>query len=278
MSSYILPLYRLLMLFFMPMVNSQTHNPTTIKYMIPANSRNVKESSDSPLMIILPPLPPALFHHKIDELMSKDVVDSLPLMFSSLGWATKMVAAGVILEGPELGFEIAQFIKELRHAIRERADIKTLGAFFPNARALVAPKKPRDRAEAPRLILILALVGWAAVAVGVIGEWKLQDWGDNSTNAVQTLDSIRILEAQTEAGNARVSAEVAAEAASQAKREAGQVTGIAKAARSTADDAKAGALDAKGQVVDLRSQTASLQRYIDEEKERITRIETPRHL
>lgn len=127
-------------------------------------------------------------------------------------------------------------------------------------------------------LLLLGLLGTVLIVIGVAGELHIDaEVAKVETDIRVASDALMGLIIQ-EAGDAKTSAKGAADAAGRAKTEADQVTGIATSAKSVANDAKDGATDAKRQVADLRTQTQGIQQRIDEEKERIARIETPRHL
>lgn len=124
--------------------------------------------------------------------------------FANLLLMTKLVAWGVILEGPELVYEIIAVIKRWRR------------------------KKTRD--HAPAFVTFIGLVGWILVSVGVAGEFWVDGKVNSDDNGIQTIN-IELLK------DAGTSASAAAKAASDAKGDAGQAKAKSDSAVTSASTA-----------------------------------------
>lgn len=131
-------------------------------------------------------------------------------------------------------------------------------------------------------------IGLCFFGIAVLAEIVAYPYGqrndDLSARVIGSLDvkaqraADNASKALTDSSTAVSHARDAADVASIAKGEADQVTGIAIAARSTADNAKAGAADAGRQVSDLQAQAKSLKSDIAAEEEELKRLNSPRTL
>jgi hypothetical protein len=159
--------------------------------------------------------------------------------FSHLLLATKLVAVGVLLEGPELVFDIV-------HAVKKRWG---------------APKrwweKPADD-HAPDWITFIGLFGWLMVLIGVAGEF----WIDRSVNTdddnIQSINITLLRDAGASAAQARSDANSAHNLAQSASDIALPAKAAADKAVLSATSALAKAGDAKAEVVIVESNIAKV--------------------
>ena len=186
--------------------------------------------------------------------------------FANLLLVTKLVAIGVILEGPELVYEIANAVKRWR-------------------------KRP-TREHAPDWITFVGLVGWLLVSIGVAGEF----WVDRSVNTdddnIQSKNITLLQDAGASAAQARSDANGAHDLAQSAADVSARSNGlantaslassnavcVARGARTEADSFEADIVSAKTQAAGAESHLAdALQRAAHAEVE-LERIRTPRSL
>lgn len=122
--------------------------------------------------------------------------------FSTLLWMTKLVAAGVILEGPELVHELLNVIKRLM-------------------------KKP-TKDHAPAWITFVSLIGWVCVSIGVAGEFWVDARVNSDDENIQSIN-IQLL------SDASASASAAAKSAKDAQGSADKAVVDAADAQKKAD-------------------------------------------
>jgi hypothetical protein len=159
MSSYMLPFKSFFMLFFMPMVNSHTHNKASTISRTPEIARKRKRLSTirssrfslshSGFMLPLPPLGLAEFAKRADALMKGDLLGWRDQWFFWAKVSTTAVVAGLFGELPELIHEL----------IAMWSKYKVAG----NTISLNEPKEAD-------WIKPVAFVGWILIVVGVVGE------------------------------------------------------------------------------------------------------------
>lgn len=191
-------------------------------------------------------LPPDLVA-KLNQCAGNDFVGPRDSWFNWLARFTTMVAVGLVLELPELVYELKLITREWIPYFRYR--IRT-----PRERRLQTAK-------------VVAFIGWILIVAGVVGERYAEVRVKDFDASIQGCSDAKVREATIEAGDAQTSAKGAADAAKRAKQEADQVTGIATAA-------KTGAADAERQVVNVQTQADSLNRDIAAEKEAFRRFTT----
>jgi len=186
--------------------------------------------------------------------------------FGALLLMTKLVAWGVILEGPELAFELWNVIKRWR-------------------------KRPVGE-HAPAWITFIGLIGWILVSVGVAGEF----WVDSNVNSddqkIQAINEQLLKDASASAGAAKSSAEAAATAAQNAQgaatvagsasnaaeTTAGGAMTLARGARQEADSFEKDITSAKQQAADAESDLADARNQATAALEQLQRIKSPRAL
>jgi hypothetical protein len=186
--------------------------------------------------------------------------------FANLLLVTKLVAIGVILEGPELVFEIMNAMKRWW--------------------------KKSTKEHAPDWITFVGLVGWVLVAVGVAGEFWVDGKVNTDDDNVQSINITLLRDAGASAAQARSDANDAHNLAQSAADLSGRANGSANAAllassnavgvaggaRKEADSFEADIVSAKTQAASAESHLAdALQRAAHAEAE-LERIRTPRSL
>lgn len=148
--------------------------------------------------------------------------------FSDLLLMTKLVALGVILEGPELVFEIIQLVKRWR-------------------------KKP-TKEHPPGLITVIGLIGWAIVSVGVAGEFWVDTWVNADDEKIQSINLTLLGDAHASASAAHDLAQSASEIAGPAKAKADEAETKANGARQRAQEAEVSAAKVGQLEIELRAE------------------------
>jgi len=186
--------------------------------------------------------------------------------FSNLLLMTKLVAIGVILEGPELVYEIVQLLKRWR--------------------------KKSTRDHPPGVITIIGLIGWALVSIGVAGEFWVDSWVNTDDDNIQSINIQLLRDAGTSASAAAKAATAAhgeADAAKtdagNAKTDAGDAKTLARGARTEAHALTGEIASAKQQAADAVSRLADAEQRLADSTQReaaaeakLSAIKTPRSL
>src|ERR1700680_2778361 len=92
------------------------------------------------------------FIRALDELVRRDLQELRDSYFTWLLISTGIVIIGVLLEGPELVWEVNEIFRQ-----RRLSKNTELGASIPEPRT-------------PSWIMLMALIGWLLVSLGVAGE------------------------------------------------------------------------------------------------------------
>ena len=124
----------------------------------------------------------------VDNQMWKDLLVWRDFLFVKLLLSTKWVAIGLVMEGPELVWEIVSMI---RHAI------------FKLRFHFLLPEKPT-----PSLVKVVAFIGWFLIAAGVGGEWYLELLIKDQDAAIQSVIDIRVENAKNAAALAILQASI----------------------------------------------------------------------
>lgn len=129
--------------------------------------------------------------------------------FSDLLLMTKLVAIGVILEGPELVYEIGKLGRRWRkrNVEDQHADVR-----------------------APGWITLVGLVGWILVSIGVAGEFMVDRWVNTADDNIQSINITLLRDANS-------SASAAAAAVKTAQGSANAAGTVSKTAETTAGKA-----------------------------------------
>jgi hypothetical protein len=179
--------------------------------------------------------------------------------FASLLLMTKLVAAGVILEGPELVYEISQVIKRSR-------------------------KRP-TREHAPALITFVGLVGWILVSVGVAGEFWVDGKVNSDDDNIQSINIQLLRDAGSSAGAAAGAAKIAHDEADAAKTDAGiaktdagNAKTLASGARHEADSFENDIKSVKQNAADAESHLAEALKQAAAAQAELNRLKSPRLL
>ncbi|MGA3132213.1 MAG: hypothetical protein ABSD59_15510 [Terracidiphilus sp.] len=191
---------------------------------------------------VVPPSPDAIA--KLEA--SRDIWQSSRTHhFSELLLMTKLVAVGVLLEGPELIYEICKLIRLWR------------------------TKGVRD--HSPGWITVIGLVGWILVFIGVAGEFWVDSWVNTDDDNIQSINITLLRDANS--------------SAAQAKKDAGEAQTLAHGARTEADsfardiaDAKREAADAVSRLADAEQRLADATQREANAEEEINRLKSPRTL
>ena len=157
--------------------------------------------------------------------------------FSRLLLMTMLVAVGVILEGPELIYEIREAIRRWRN------------------------RPARD--HSPGWITAVGIVGWILVSVGVAGEFWVDSWVNRDDDHIQSINITLLTDAGSSADRAAHSAQVADSradaadaAAGNAQQKASNALTLARGARSEADSFEHDIVSAKNEAADAESHQA----------------------
>jgi len=158
--------------------------------------------------------------------------------FSHLLFATKMVAIGVILEGPELVYELINAIKRWR--------------------------KRKTREYAPSWITFIGLIGWVAVSIGVAGEFWIDSKVNSEDENIQSINIALLRDADS--------------SAVQAKNDASAAQVLARGARKEADSFEGKIVSAKKQAGEAEQKLAVALKDAEQAQEALNRIRVPRSL
>jgi hypothetical protein len=180
------------------------------------------------------------------------------LWFGRLSLSTKVVAVGLILEAPELGYEIWAIV-------RRKIDQSKLHITYPEC-------------HAPDWVKVVAFVGWILSVGGVVGEWVSEGRVNEADTSIQELDDILVREATNKAGSAANSAQIAEDASKVAKRESSDASSIAKVARLEADSFEKDIVSAKTLAADAESHLADALKQAADATAELNRFKTPRSL
>jgi hypothetical protein len=208
-------------------------------------------------------LPPAQVKY-IDDLMRADLLYWRDLWFGWLLLSTKLVVAGLILEGPELIHEL--------FSIRGRFRIEKSGASV-------------QESHTPDWVKIVALLGWLFIVAGVAGEWITDAVISDADSNIQAFNNVLLAEATREAGDAKDSANGAASAAQRATNEsnkartsASNALALADGARREADSFEKDIVSAKRLAADAESHLADALRQAADATAELNRLKSPRLL
>lgn len=179
--------------------------------------------------------------------------------FSSLLLMTKLVALGVILEGPELVYELWNVVRRWR-------------------RKAVAD-------HAPSWITFIGMVGWILVSVGVAGEFWVDGKVNSDDDNIQSINIQLLRDASSSAGSAARAAYDAQRSSIRATKEANRAETssfnaitLARSARSEADSFERDIVSAKTQAADAESDLADARKQAASALEQLHRIKSPRAL
>lgn len=154
-------------------------------------SMNLINNVVSSLSTVVAIPPPSGALESLDHAIRNDLQSWRTLFFNWLLVTTGIVAIGVIMEAPEIWYEVGTAILGLR-------------------------RKKTEHRHAPPLVTISAAIGWLLIVLGVVGELftdGLVSWADAK---LQNFDEIVLEDTLRTAGNARESAIDAADAAARA--------------------------------------------------------------
>lgn len=169
--------------------------------------------------------------------------------FSKLLTMTKLVAAGVLLEGPELVHELSNAIRRWRG--KDVAD------------------------HPPSWITFIGIVGWILVSIGVAGEF----WVDNKVNFddgnIQSINIQLLRDANSSALAASGAAGEAEDSATKATSSASDALTLAQGARHEADSFEGDIRTAKAQATDADSKLAVALQEVAADQAEINRLKTP---
>jgi hypothetical protein len=123
----------------------------------------------------------------INKLMRADLFEWRNFLFDKLLLSTKLVALGLLLEGPELTWDMFSLFRQWRFKTRFHFSVPE---GHPSAGVKVA-----------------AFVGWILIAVGVAGEWYLETMIESADAGIQSAISVELAntENQTSLLNLRAS-------------------------------------------------------------------------
>lgn len=189
----------------------------------------------------------------IDDLMRADLLYWRDLWFGWLLYSTKVVVLGLVMEAPELLYEIV-FIRRSIH-------LDESGGFLRES-------------HVPDWAKVVALLGWLLIVGGVAGEWITSGIISTAEGNIQTFNNILLREAIKSAGDAKTSAEGAASAAFLANRAAKEANGEARTAVERSNEATASASNALGLAEGARQEADSFEKDIRDAQTRAASAES----
>lgn len=171
--------------------------------------------------------------HALDEAIRADLQNLRDWYFFWLIISAVAVAIGVILEGPEIGYEVD---KVRRRCLGQKA-----------------------RHHNPDWVTLIALLGWLLVVSGVAGEVIAERLVSRADATLQAFNDILLSDAIKKAGDAKNSAEGAASAAQRAKDESAKAVSSASNALNLARDARGEADSVHKEIGKASGQLAQLE-------------------
>ena len=121
--------------------------------------------------------------HTLDEAIRLDLQNLRDSYFSWLLISAAIVVIGIVMEGPEILYEIREVVR----------------------RRFSGQKSP----DAPDWVSVVALIGWALVVLGVAGEVVAEGLVSRADSTLQTFNNILLSDAVKEAASAKASAVLA---------------------------------------------------------------------
>ena len=174
--------------------------------------------------------------------------------FHSLLVMTVLVAAGVILEGPEIVYKIWELFRRWG--------------------------KGTTPAHDPAWITLLGLIGWLLVGIGVAGEFWTDGWVNTDDGNIATINEQLLRDAGSRASSAELAARRAAESAKTAHDESDAATtasknalSIASGARKEADTFEQDIKSAKENSADASNKAASAESHLADALQRAANAE-----
>jgi len=172
---------------------------------------------------------------KLNECANTDFVGKRDWWFLILSGATGLVVAALILEGPELVYDLIPIVRKILAKLR-KLPIESL------------------KYEAPGWVKVVAFLGWIFIVVGVVGEEYAGIRVKNFDANIQECSDAKVREATMEAGDAKASATEAADAAQRAKDEASGATKLAQTAHREVDSVHQEVGNAASQLTQLEGE------------------------
>jgi hypothetical protein len=201
---------------------------------------------------------------KLAECAKANFVGARDIWFDRLSLSTWTVAFGLLLELPELVYELKSIARERIHWFRHRIILL------------------EDRVQ---LAKFAAFIGWFLIVAGVVGEGFAGIKINNLDAGIQGCNAAKLTEATLNAGEAKNSATEAEGAAKGAKEESDKATisasnalALAKGAREEADSFENDIVSAKQLAADAESHLAEALKEAADAQAELNRLKSHRSL
>lgn len=158
----------------------------------------------------LPPIPIPDTLRGLDDLIRADLEAYRDFWFHQLLLATLLVVVGLVLEGPELWYEITSIIRQW----------------------CSMPKFSTPEKHAPNWVKLLAFIGWLLIVGGVAGEYVADSFLSKADGYVEQFDEILLKEATRQSSSANAKSAMAYARAAETERGAAQLKKDAEAEHS----------------------------------------------
>jgi hypothetical protein len=179
---------------------------------------------------------------KVNECAKTDLVGTRDWWFGVLKWSTTTVAVGLLLELPELRYELMDIARNRIQRLKYR---------------IVLSDNDLE------IFKVVAFIGWILIVAGVVGERYAEVRVNNLDAGIQGCNAARLAEAIDAAGDAKASAIEAAAAAKRAKDESDSFAQdivsaktLAASAESHLADALERAANAETKLAEFKAQSA----------------------
>lgn len=200
------------------------------------------------------PIPDTL--RGLDALIRADLEAYRDFWFHQLLLATLLVVVGLVLEGPELWYEIISIIRQW----------------------CSMPKFSTPEKHAPNWVKLLAFIGWLLIVGGVAGEYVADSFLSRADGFVQKFDEILLNEATRQSSSANAKSAMAYARAAETEKQAAQENSRAAEALKSAEIARKSAEGFQLQIAQANERAANAEARAAEATLELARIKTPRSL
>jgi hypothetical protein len=204
----------------------------------------------------LPPMPIPDTLRGIDDLIRVDLEAYRDFWFHQLLLATLLVVLGLVLEGPELWYEIISIIRQW----------------------CSVPKFSTPEKHAPNWVKLLAFIGWLLIVGGVAGEYVADSFLSRADGYVQKFDEILLNEATRQSSSANAKSAMAYARAAETEKQAAQENSRAAEALKSAEIARKSAEGFQLQIAQASERAANAEARAAEAALELARLKSPRSL
>lgn len=189
----------------------------------------------------------------IDDLIRAGLIGFRENCFNWLLAATGLVIAGLVLEGPELWYEILSIVRHWGFRRKFKFSL------------------PEE--HTPNWVKLIAFVGWIVIVIGVAGEYVADSFVSRADGFVQTFDEILLTETQNRTALASERASAAYERASENEKETAATLKQAEQERADAARSLEVTRGYESQIAQANERAAHAEQRAEEEQTARTKLE-----